>query len=78
MPVAHIPMSDTTIAVTSTISALFTAGICIGLDMKPIIGIGLGVGVGILLYSTGIVPIGALVVLGISLLGSFFSKDRNS
>ncbi len=75
MAVAHIPMSDTFVAITSTVSGLFAFGLSAALGLKPIISLGIGIGIGGLLFYSGIVPIGALVVLGIAAAGVFFKRE---
>ena len=73
MPMGHVDVSNTTVAISSFFSALiaFVFLLVVGY-LKPAISFVLAVIIGALLYYFGIIPIGLLVVVGIAMVVAIF------
>ena len=72
MPVAHIPMDNSTIAASSVVMSVITFGFCSAMGIKPGISLIIGIVVGFVLYSLGVVPIGLLAVIGFAMVVAIF------
>lgn len=82
MPVAHIPIDNSTLVATSAVMSVITFGFCAAMGIKPGIALVIGAIVGIVLYSLGIVPIGLLAVVGfgmiVAILKTIFDNGKSS
>lgn len=75
MPVVPMDIDNSTVATTSAITAAITYffGTTV-LELKPSVALGIAAAVGIVLYAIGVIPIGLLVVAGISMIIAIFKS----
>jgi hypothetical protein len=69
-----LAVDSSTLAITSIVSVAITYSFCRALEISSGGSIGIAAVVGIILFSTGIIPIGLLIVVGIAMLGFIFKK----
>lgn len=72
MPVAHVDVSSSTVAITSAASAAITFAFCATNGIKPGIALAIAAVVGIGLYSLGVIPIGLLIGVGFAMIVGIF------
>lgn len=75
MPVVPMDIDNSTVIITSAITATITYffGVTV-LEFKPGVALTIAVTVGIVLYAIGVIPIGFLVVVGISMIIAIFKS----
>ena len=74
MPMMPVDVDNSTVAITSVISAIITFGFCVAMDVKPGISLAIAIAAGIGLYSFGIIPIGLLAVVGFAMAAAILKK----
>jgi hypothetical protein len=68
MPMVPLDADPSTLALTSVLSAAVTFAFCtVSMDAKPGVASGIAITVGLLLYLTGIIPIGLLLLVGVGM-----------
>lgn len=68
MPMVPLNVDSSTLAVTSVLSAAVTFVFCtVSMEAKPGVASGIAITVGALLYLTGIIPIGLLLLVGVGM-----------
>lgn len=72
MPMIGMQVDDSTLMTTSLVMGLITFGFCASMGMRGGVSLVLGVIVGAILYGAGVVPVGILIVVGISMIAAIF------
>lgn len=75
MPVLPMDIDNSTVATTSAITAAITYffGTTV-LELKASVSLVIAAGVGIVLYAIGVIPIGLLLVVGVSMVIAIFKS----
>jgi len=75
MPPIPINVDKETLATTSIITAaIFYFFLTVVFELKPSIALAIATVIGFILYSTGIIPIGLLAVVGIAMIGAIIKR----
>lgn len=79
MPMVPMNIDSSTVAVTSTITAVITFffATTVG-QIKPATALALAVIVGLILYAIGVIPIGLLFIVGISMIVAIFKTTTSA
>jgi hypothetical protein len=79
MPMLQVNVDSSTLAVTSVLSGAITFVFCIiAMEAKPIVAAGIALAVGTLLYVTGIIPLGLLLIVGVGMAVGIAKKLMSS
>ena len=72
MPMVPVDVDNSTVAITSIVSAVITFGFCATNGVKPGISLVIAAVAGIALSSFGVIPIGILAVVGFAMVVGIF------
>ena len=68
MPMVPITVDNSTLLITSVVSAAITFGFCRAMEVSSGASFAIAGVVGVALYAIGVIPIGLLVVVGVAML----------
>lgn len=74
MPIVPVNVDNSTVAITSVISAIIVFGFCAAMELTPGTSLAIAVGVGVVLYSFGVIPIELLAVVGFTMVVTILKK----